>query len=98
MEKILNAAIIFNLKGTSHKQVLTGETYNSILALIIGNNLLPFEDESMVFGFMTDHFRFVDRREAVYVAKAAGQVSIDFNKNKLAPEDLFAGEGEEDDE
>lgn len=60
-----------------------GRRHNDILARF-GKSYLDIHKQ----GFYTSYGRFIDREEALLIAKKAGQVKEDFNK-KLFSEDLY---------
>lgn len=79
MEKIKCAAIKYRPLATMKEDVVTGPNhaecinYFAFVELYANERDMEFETQ----GFMTTEDRFVDRREAYKIAKAAGQLLID---------------------
>lgn len=78
MEKIKCAAIKYRLRGTRDFSYLCGMSHGDCINLFSAMDIpvkkrdIPFE----VQGFMTTRDRFVDRREAMFVARAANQLKL----------------------
>ena len=91
---IVRSAIKFYLASDyKHENpiVMTGLRHADIFEQMFKMHII-YDKPSAVQGFMTDDDKFIDRYEAVYVARAANQVSIDFNETQLYSEDIWPEE------
>ncbi len=88
MTKLVSAAIKFRLKNSEYYHILCGRRHDEIFRLMHDLHI-DYDKETAEQGFLTSDDKFVDRRIAVYVARAASQVSQDFNENILYSEDVW---------
>ena len=88
MVLLVSSAIKFRLKDSSYHHIICGRRHSEILDLMRKYHI-DYDKETMEQGFMTSEDKFVDRRMAVYVARATGQVSFDFDKDYLFSEDIW---------
>lgn len=96
-EKILSAAIKFKLKPDDiGYHIFTGKNHGEIIGLFahFGIKMVDRHDETS--GFLTTKFRFVDRQEALKIAKENNQIVYKHQPiYELMSEDLYLGkEGE----
>lgn len=88
MERIVSSAVKFKFNGNSHNQILCAKRHSTIFKLMHEKDFIC-DSENLIQGFFTNTDRFVDRRDAVYIARAAGQVPISFEKDFLYSEDIW---------
>lgn len=91
---IARSAIKFYLASDYKKEnpiIMTGLRHCDIYEQMFKLHIV-YDKASAVQGFITDEDKFIDRYEAVYVARAANQVSIDFNEAQLFSEDIWPEE------
>ena len=88
MTTLVSSAINFKLKNSNYYHILCGRRHNEIFKLMSDLHI-EYDKETVEQGFMTSDDKFVDRRIAVYVARAASQVSQDFSANMLFSEDIW---------
>lgn len=88
MTTLVSSAIKFKLKDSNYFHILCGLRHCDIFEMMFKKGF-DYDKDTCEQGFMTSDDRFVDRRIAVYVARAAGQVSQDFNENILYSEDVW---------
>ena len=91
---IVRSAIKFYLASDyKHKNpIIMTELRHADIYEQMFNLHIIYEKSSIVEGFITDEDKFIDRYDAVYVARAANQVSIDFNESQLFSEDIWPEE------
>lgn len=88
--KIIASCIKFKLPGSQNYLFWTGKHHVDIYEKLFKADIA--RPTQTVEGFMTDEDKFVDRHEATFIAKAAGQVSSDFDEFLLYSEDIWPEE------
>ena len=83
------SAIKVTLHNSQYPLYFTGLRHCDIYEQIYNFGIHSKDIEKAQEGFITTEDKFVDRYEAVYVARAANQVSIDFNEAQLYSEDIW---------
>lgn len=100
MEKIKCAAIKYRLlcdytsPNYSGDHIIIGKSHAECIYTFgsIGLSCKLRDMDNEVQGFMTTNDRFVDRKEALEIAKNAKQVPDDYSKNELFSEDIIEEE------
>lgn len=90
MEKIVAAAIKFNMREDPYPSVWLGKRHADILHKMMLHQI-EYDRTSAVQGFWTSNNRFVDRYEAKIVAVQANQLIVPIEKtfSKLFSEDVW---------
>lgn len=88
MTKLVSSAIKFTLKNNGYDNVMCGLRHSDIFKQMLEHNI-EYDMSTVVQGFWTSDDRFVSRREAVYIARAAGQIPSDFDDVVLYSEDVW---------
>lgn len=85
---IVASCIKFKPKGFKYWQYWTSVSHKDVYDTLscLGISL---QEAEVVEGFMTDDDKFVDRHEAVFIAKASSQIDSDFNEFSLYSEDIW---------
>lgn len=78
MEKIKCAAIKYKLKGTTEYSYMCGMNHGACIGYFSAMDIpvSKRDIQNEVQGFMTTRDRFVDRREAMFIARAANQLKL----------------------
>lgn len=88
VEKIKSAAIKYRKNGDTEFKYATGMSHSQCInyfsCIELRSNMRDMDAE--VQGFMTSEDRFVDRVEALAIAKKAGQVSKYYTRDYLISE------------
>lgn len=88
MSKLVSSAIKFRIKDSNYDIVMCGLRHCDIFEQMFKLRI-DYDKNSAVQGFWTSDDHFVDRRDAVYIARAAGQISDDFDSVILYSEDVW---------
>jgi hypothetical protein len=88
MNKITCAAIKYRAKGEQKFKVVTGRSHADCFKVLASMNLYSSMRDMDVEtqGFLSSESGFVNREEALSIAKAARQVSDDYNRDALFSE------------
>lgn len=92
---IAASCIKFKSDAAIYWHYFTGRYHSDVYFML---SLLGFNADKaeVVEGFITDDDKFVNRHEAVFVAKASGQINSDFNELFLDSEDIWPRNEEEE--
>ncbi len=90
MERIVSSAIRYRDIREPDWKIVTGRRHADCVAEFAEMGLRKaHRDPGEIQGFMTDTGRFVDRKEAMVIARAAGQLLAPVEKDYLLSEDVW---------
>ena len=88
MKKLVSSAIKFRMNGSKYDTVMCGLRHCNIFEQMFKMHI-EYDKNSIVQGFWTSDNSFVDRRDAIYIARAARQIPDTFNESQLYSEDIW---------